>query len=190
MNHFTNFFSKLSEYTKDIDITLRIKEKDGKYTILVQPEIANASKVKPLTATGTPAELDNEFYGLFQQQAEVVAGLKTNIDEVKADAAQVKEEGNKKTPSATAGNTKPKDKGAGKSVKKTEPVKKKTASKPTADDLPDIFSQGAASASDQSKEGAGELPEEMSEPGSEPVDQEADHGEDASTETGSADEQE
>lgn len=56
------FFEQLEKMGPGVDLTLRIKEKNGKYTVGVTPEVANKSKIKPLNVTGTAAELDAGFF--------------------------------------------------------------------------------------------------------------------------------
>jgi PRTRC genetic system protein E len=164
MNHFTNFFSKLSEYCKDVDVTLRIKEKNGKYTLLVQPEMANANQLKPLSVTGTPEDLDNGFFALFQEHSAVAGGLKSNLEEVKEDAGQISKE---RTGKKDKGGSKPspaEKKGKLKPTAKKGSAKKKETGNAGSDDLPDIFSQGpapvdnsaAAESEDQEEQASGE----------------------------------
>lgn len=54
-----DFFKKLFELS-DADVTLHIKRKNDKLTISLMPEAAN--QITPIIITGTPEELDEEFF--------------------------------------------------------------------------------------------------------------------------------
>lgn len=142
----TNFFFRLQELAQGVDVTLRIKEKNGKYTILFWPEIANANKLKVLTLTGTVEELDAEFFKTVQESMTPVQGLVTNVEEVKNDASVLASEAKKAAPekkSAESGKKKPE-----KGNKKGNSGKKSPTPAPKiqAPASRDIFSQEPAAA--------------------------------------------
>jgi len=62
MSSSTNFYTQLHEAAPNVDISLRIKEKNGRYTVMFQPETANNNTLRGLNVTGTPAELDAGFF--------------------------------------------------------------------------------------------------------------------------------
>jgi PRTRC genetic system protein E len=151
MSFFVNFFTKLGEIAKDVDLTFRIKEKNGRYTVLVQPELANANKVKALRVTGTPAELDESFFGEVEKSMTALEGLSSNAQEVVDDAATVKALVKEPAPKAAKKGQSSDKGGKKKPAKDDKPVRRK---KPTAEPEPaqrDIFSQEAPQEPPQSE---------------------------------------
>lgn len=57
-----NFFAQLHKAGNGADLSIDIKEKNGKYTIMLLPKAGDKSRLQPLIMTGTPEELDAEFF--------------------------------------------------------------------------------------------------------------------------------
>jgi PRTRC genetic system protein E len=76
-----NFFRQLAGMG-NVDVTLRIMQKNGKLTMMVLPGSASSATM-PLNFTGTPEELDAEFFTTIAPAANEVAGIVSNVDEVK-----------------------------------------------------------------------------------------------------------
>jgi len=170
MSFFVNFFTKLQEIAKDVDLTFRVKEKNGRYTVLVQPELANANKVKALTITGTAAELDDNFFGEVQKSMVAIEGLTSNAEEVVEDAASVKAKDkapSKKTEEKGKANEKT-------ATKDSKADKKKKPAPQTELAQRDIFSQAAPQQPPQSEPAE---PETDTPIGTEDVVQETEEGE-------------
>lgn len=89
-----NFFQQLAAQG-NVDITLRILQKDDKLTVNVLPGSFN-SKVKPLVFTGTAEDLDKEFFGFIMAEAQEVRGIESNVQDTKDELKQEKEEKDKK----------------------------------------------------------------------------------------------
>lgn len=114
----TNFFQLLNEI-ENLDLTLRIMSKNGKITINVQPGLRSLI-TQPMNVTGTPEELDAEFFETLLPEVNDVAGIISNIEEVKQEAT------NQKTKSEMSSAAKKADKGSG-GKKKTEKKPEKKA---------------------------------------------------------------
>jgi PRTRC genetic system protein E len=56
-----DFFQQLVAISEGLDLTIRIKGKNGKLTVAVLPD--SIDKLQPLTTTGTPEQLDADFIG-------------------------------------------------------------------------------------------------------------------------------
>ena len=54
-----SFFREIAAISEGLDLTIRIKQKNGKLTISVLPDAID--KVQPLLTTGTPEWLDENF---------------------------------------------------------------------------------------------------------------------------------
>lgn len=80
MNFFQNLFN-----TGDVDITMRIMKKNDKLTINIMPG-SNVSKIQPIILTGTPEELDADFFNKVMPEVNEIKGLISNIDAVKKEA--------------------------------------------------------------------------------------------------------
>ena len=78
-----DFFQKLAAIG-NIDMTVRIMQKNDKLTINVMPG-SGSSTMQPIVITGTPEELDAEFINTIMPQVNEVAGLVHNIDSVKKE---------------------------------------------------------------------------------------------------------
>ncbi|MEO6610714.1 MAG: hypothetical protein ABIT05_01235 [Chitinophagaceae bacterium] len=82
-NNDMNFFQQLSGQG-DVDITIRILKKNDKITLNVIP--GGTSKLQPILATGTPEELDEEFFKSVMPGVQEISGFYTNVSEVKEQA--------------------------------------------------------------------------------------------------------
>lgn len=85
-----NFFEQLSSLG-NVDMTIRIMQKNDKLTLNIMPA-AGQTKILPILVTGTPAELDAEFFKTIVPGVTEISGLVTNMEEVKK---QVEEESKK-----------------------------------------------------------------------------------------------
>ncbi len=81
-----NFFEQLSA-SGNVDITIRIMQKNNRLTLNVMPG-SGSSTTKPMIITGTPQELDAEFFSNLYPQVDEVNGIIHNIEEVKKEALQ------------------------------------------------------------------------------------------------------
>jgi len=121
-----DFFKQLLEITGEVDLSLRMKSKEGKITLSLLP--TTQSNITPLIVTGTAEELDNSFIDLIrkpmQETAVLVANTEAYTESVKAasDKAAEKLTG-KKTSEKAAGSEKPKQ---DKKAAKTEAEKSGT----------------------------------------------------------------
>lgn len=124
-----NFFAQLAGLGQGMDIALRIKGKNGKLTIMVEPQLGNNSRLKPLVLTGTPEELDEGFFAQFDGLISAAKGLESNLPDVKQDAQDLaKSKTEKKEQPAKSAASKPvKEKPKGKEKKSS---KKSAAAKP------------------------------------------------------------
>jgi DnaK suppressor protein len=113
-----DFFKQLAA-TGTVDLTMRIMQKNDKMSVSLFP--SGKSKMQPIVVTGTPEELDEEFFKSIQPAFKEINGITHNIEEAKKIAAENRESKAKK---ATKKSTPKK-----KSVSKP-PAKKKAASKP------------------------------------------------------------
>lgn len=113
------FFSILSSMG-EVDLTMRIMKKDDTLTINIMPG-SNSSKTKPFIVTGSPEELDEQFFGLVWPQVKEIEGIRTNIDEVRESITEEDEENEEKeAPSKQSAAKKPTKGAAKKPVKKIE----------------------------------------------------------------------
>lgn len=127
-----NFFQQLAHAgAGKVDLTLRIMQKNEKLTMEVMPGSTKSVGIKPMIFTGTPAELDDEFFKTIAPGVNEVAGIISNIEEVKKEATQKKVE--KGNAAAVRKQDKKVDKkqAAKKKAEAKKPIKKK-AEKPTA----------------------------------------------------------
>lgn len=84
------FFQKLAQ-TGNVDITLRIMQKEGRLIINVMPGTGSAT-IPPIIVSGMPAEIDEQFFSAIAPGLDEIKGLVTNLsevkDELKAKAAE------------------------------------------------------------------------------------------------------
>lgn len=127
-----NFFQQLAA-TGDVDITLRIMGKNGKLTVNHMPG-KHSSITKPLNFTGTPEELDEEFFKSITPQVAEVRGIISNVDDVKEQAKSKADKAaspaKKETPAKPKGKSKPEKKDAS----KKKPSSKKASAEPLPED--------------------------------------------------------
>jgi PRTRC genetic system protein E len=117
-----NFFQQLAQAgTQNVDLTMRIMQKDGKLTINIMPG-AKSVTIKPILVTGTPQELDAEFFKTIAPGVSEITGIITNIEDVKKDAEKQKTNSTirQSDNSKTSGSSKP---AAKKPEKKSAPKK-------------------------------------------------------------------
>ena len=135
-----NFFTQLAALGQGMDVNLRIKGKNGRLTVAVEPQMANVSRLTPLVVTGTPEELDEGFIAQFDGAISAVKGLESNLADVKKDATDFATKAPAKKDSTTQAKPAPKA-----APKKDQPAKhahKKKEDKPVP--APgDMFSQSA-----------------------------------------------
>lgn len=115
-----NFFQNMYEQLDGIDISMTLKRKNGRLTICVLPQ--TASVLKPAVITGTPEELDTEFFNAVAAPLQEFKGLKVDLDNYQQslkDAAAKKPE---KTVAKSASEPKKEIKKAKPSTKETEKV--------------------------------------------------------------------
>lgn len=92
-----NFFEQLQQQP-EVDITIRIMKKNERLTLNVMPGSGN-SITHPIIVTGTGAELDEEFFPTVFPGVKEVAGMISNLEDVKKEAA--KRANTKQEPAAT-----------------------------------------------------------------------------------------
>lgn len=107
-----NFFQQLAAMG-NIDLNLRIMQKNDKLTINVEPGIAS-DKIQPMIITATPAELDAEFFTSIMPEVKEITGIISNLADAKKEASEKQ-------------SNKPKEKPA--AAKKEKPAKKAPAKK-------------------------------------------------------------
>jgi PRTRC genetic system protein E len=131
------FFQRLAAMGP-IDITMRIYEHNGKFTIGIIP--GNGDKLmKPMNFTGTPEEFDNEFLEKLLPQVQEVNGIIHNIDAVKKEAEKELEKNKstvKKKPAPAKAKPKPEKKETVKEKKQPEPKKETKVPEPSLFDAP------------------------------------------------------
>ncbi len=118
-----NFFEQLAAMG-GVDMTLRIMQKNDKLTINIMPG-SKVSKMQPIIITGTPAELDEEFFKTIAPEVKEIAGIVSNIEAVKKEATE------KKAKKETASAEKKTDKPAAKKSATKKVVEKKAGKKKT-----------------------------------------------------------
>lgn len=114
-----NFFEQLAA-AGNVDLSIRILQKGDKLTLNITPG-SMAATIQPIIITGTPAELDEGFFTTVFPAVTEIAGMATNLKEVK-------EEVTKKVAAATKSKPEPApatEKKEAKPIveKKPEPVK-------------------------------------------------------------------
>lgn len=157
-----NFFKLLNDIGAGIDITLKIKEKNGKLTVMVMPEKGNTTRVYGKVITSAPEELDNEFFAAIQNPPAVSEGTTVHDLPIKPETpSKAAEPKNESKSTVKKGNP-----------KKDTKVKKTTRQKPApVIQERSMFDQPAApGAADQSEQ---------------PVDEEADETADNDDQTDS-----
>lgn len=110
-----DFFKQLTTIAPGLDLTLKIKQKDGKLSISLLPD--NIDKVHPLLLCGTPDELDEGFMAaitrplsetktLLANTADYISSLQVSVKEKMEEANK----GAKGKPAAPAKKAPPTEK--------------------------------------------------------------------------------
>ena len=127
------FFQQLFDLTDGIDVSIKVKRKNGKLTLSVLPE--TTAVLTPAIITGTPEELDAGFFDAIKAPIETAIGLKTDLEQfaISAKVAKELEETKPDTKKSTDEKSTPKSK---------KPVIKKEvkAEKPKIEE-PDLFTE-------------------------------------------------
>jgi PRTRC genetic system protein E len=143
-----NFFQQLAQAAaQNVDLTMRIMQKDGKLTLNIMPG-AKSVTIKPILVTGTPQELDAEFFKTIAPGLSEINGIITNIEEVKNDL-------NKKKPESTnskSENVKPGAKEATASAAKKKSSKAKSNNKPKEEIKPEVSNEAAPEAAAENED--------------------------------------
>jgi len=113
-----NFFQTLNEQFPGADLTIRIKSKGGTQSISVLPVSTEENDIQPLIVSGTPEELDVQFFELIKKPLEETITAIVNLEE---QEHSVKESASKPVPTTAKKVEKP----AKKEAKKV-PAKKET----------------------------------------------------------------
>lgn len=91
-----NFFEKLSQVmTGTKQLTMTIMLKDGKMSVGFFPEFTSkelADKMKMVSLTGTPSEIDEGFFTEISKPMQAATGLVSNADDVAKEIAEEVEE--------------------------------------------------------------------------------------------------
>jgi PRTRC genetic system protein E len=95
-----NFFQQLYPLIDGIDITMKVKRKNGRLTISVLPE--TTSVISPAILTGTPEELDNGFFAAVSAPISDAKGLKVDLENYKKSIEKSKEKPKTETEKAKA----------------------------------------------------------------------------------------
>ncbi len=113
------FFQKLSEQ-ENVDLNMRILKKNNTLTISIMPG-SGKSITQPIVLSGTPEELDAEFFDKVYPEVVAIHGLQSNIEAVKKETEKAAKPAEKKETPA---------------VKKDD---KKAKSSPPGAKEPDLF---------------------------------------------------
>ena len=117
-----NFFQTLDQSFPDADLNIRIKAKSGSMSVSVLPVSKTENDIEPIILTGTPEDLDAQFFELVSAPVEETKAALVNLEEHKKSIEEAKEE------------KKPEPKQEKKSDKKTDSkkptVKKKEVTPP------------------------------------------------------------
>jgi PRTRC genetic system protein E len=91
------FFREINTLTENFDFLIKISAKQGLMSVLVSPQPKKEinDKLKPITITGTPEELDEKFISIIKNPIENSTTLVHNIS-VYEDALKKKFEDTKK----------------------------------------------------------------------------------------------
>lgn len=92
-----NFFKELTELLQGVQVTLTIKEKNGKVSVSVLPD--SVDKVQPLVVTATAEELDSKFIDAIRKPIAAVQEVivhneayEKSLEDAKKKAAEKKTE--------------------------------------------------------------------------------------------------
>jgi PRTRC genetic system protein E len=133
-----NFFKELAAIAPGVQLTMTVKEKNGKLTISLLPD--GLAHVKPLIMTGTPDELDEGFINAIRQPVLDAQGIVVQNEAFQKSLEEAKntkpEKGGKPAPKkkeedqeAGEGDEEPEEP-AKEAAKKKAPPEKKAVAKP------------------------------------------------------------
>ena len=128
-----HFFQQLFEQLDGIDVTLTVKRKNGKMTIMVLPQ--TLATISPAIITGTPDELQEGFFEAVKAPIVEAKGLNVELANMEASIKTAKE---KKEIDLKEAAASPK----GKTEKKTEvkvPEVKEVKKESVKIEAPDLF---------------------------------------------------
>lgn len=163
MSSSTNFYTQLHEAAPNVDVSLRIKEKNGRYTVMFQPETANNNTLRGLNVTGTPAELDAGFFEKVLEAMQANQGLVTTVEPSKASDQAKKSDPPAYAKSSAKGKDRKKEKGnKGKGAAAGKGKDKRAKAAPAGPIVGDIFSQ-APSTEEETPTGSGHSSEDLPE---------------------------
>jgi PRTRC genetic system protein E len=128
--HEMEFFKQLHAAANGVDLSITLKEKNGKFTISALPNVGDGGSIKPLLATGTPEELDGDFHNLITKPLHEATTLISNADEFKKDVEEsVQEEKQEAKPKIA-----PKKSASAKIAPKKSAPKKSAPAKPVVEE--------------------------------------------------------
>jgi PRTRC genetic system protein E len=129
------FFQTMYEHIDGVDVTMTIKRKNGKITLSVLPQAI--TKIAPVMITGTPEELDAEFFNVIAAPLNTSKGVKVEIEQFNNSLKAAKDDAEKKAKEkpSNSSSKKPESK---KQVKKGEKKADKTVAKEKIQE-PDLF---------------------------------------------------
>ena len=131
-NNDMNFFQQLNTAAPGVDLTLRLKEKNGKYTMSILPNPDSKTSIQPLIVTGLPQELDEKFFELVGQPLLETSITLKNAEQHKESVAETVKKDNPSPAKKSVTATKKEEKKSGKKSNKKPavPAVKKEAKKP------------------------------------------------------------
>jgi hypothetical protein len=141
-----NFFQQLTEIGAGIDISIRIKEKDGVLSVMVMPEATNKTRLDGKILTGSANEIDETFFAS-------ITPVLNNARGVIAQDLKASEEKKESKPPAEKKDTTPANKKVAQGKKGKKVDKKKTA--PAIQER-SMFDQPAEPVADETPEPADE----------------------------------
>lgn len=112
-----NFFQILEKQFPDADLTIRIKSKGGIQSISVLPVSTEENDIQPLIVSGTPEELDEQFFELIKKPLQETITAIVNLEE---QEQSVKESASKPAPTNAKKVEKPAKKDEKKAASKKE----------------------------------------------------------------------
>lgn len=122
----SNFFQQIDKLF-DGSLSINLAKSGGKITVLLKPSV-KSDKVKPMQITGTPEELDADFFNVAGKSLEETKGLVHNINSYETALQDAEKDTKKKVEAKTTKKT------SSKSTTKTE-AKKEVKPKETTGEL-------------------------------------------------------
>lgn len=96
-----NFFQILEKQFPDADLTIRIKSKGGIQSISVLPVSTEENDIQPLIVSGSPEELDEQFFELIKKPLQETITAIVNLEE---QEQSVKQSASKPAPATATAN--------------------------------------------------------------------------------------